>query len=94
VELPQPPPDVSVNLLDTFGVKLGESEEGVRVVDVRKNSRAARALLQEGDIIVRLNGRQMNRLSDVEESLAKTEADKPLILEVERRGELLTLTAQ
>lgn len=83
-----------MNLLDTFGVKLGESEEGVRVVDVRKNSRAARALLQEGDIIVRLNGRQMNRLSDVEESLAKTEADKPLILEVERRGELLTLTAQ
>jgi S1-C subfamily serine protease len=93
VELPKPPADTSVNLLDGFGVKLGESDEGVRVVDVKKNSRAARAQLQGGDIIVSIAGRQTRSLVAVEEALTKAEADKPLTIEVERRGEWVTLTA-
>jgi membrane-associated protease RseP (regulator of RpoE activity) len=93
VELPKPPADTSVNLLDGFGVKLGESDEGVRVVDVKKGSRAERAQLRSGDIIVSIGGRQMTSLAAVEEALSKAEPDKPLTIEVERRGEWVTLTA-
>jgi predicted metalloprotease with PDZ domain len=94
--LPPPPrvADISANLLDTFGARIGEGADGLRVLDVRANTVAAKAGLQPGDIITQINGGAIAEIEDLKESLQRVDRAKAFKIEVTRRGNPLTLSAQ
>jgi hypothetical protein len=92
---PAPPPqDLSINLLDTFGARLGESGDGLRVLELRANTPAARSGMQTGDVITHINDREIKGRDDIVEALQSADRSKPLKIGVLRRGDLLTLTSQ
>jgi hypothetical protein len=90
--LPPPPTDTGLNLLDNFGAKFNETADGVRVIDVKPGSAAAACGLQGGDVVNKISGRQINTQDDVKDALEKRDPAKPLLLEITRKGETLTLT--
>jgi hypothetical protein len=87
---PQPPagPDHSTNLMDTFGCRLIEAADGMRVIEVKAGSPAAAAGLVAGDLITAANGREIKTPADAKQHLAAGQG-KELKLEVTRRGESL-----
>jgi hypothetical protein len=84
---------VAADLLDTFGAKLAEAEGGLRCTDVKVGTPADKLGLQVGDLITKVAGRDATKLDDVKEFLLKPDPEKPLKLEVTRKGESHTLTA-
>jgi type IV secretory pathway VirB10-like protein len=95
-EMPAPPPaeDRSLNLLASFGARLAETADGVRVLEVNPESPAGKAGLAVGDLINRVNGRQTATENDFKDAVSRAEGEnKPLRLDVTRRGEELTLEA-
>jgi hypothetical protein len=91
---PPPPPaaDLSINLLDSFGARLGESGDGLRVLELRANTPAAKSGLQTGDVITQINGRAVKSREDITESLQRAERGKPLKIDITRRGDAITLS--
>jgi hypothetical protein len=88
--MPRPEAPASAPVGD-FGAKLAETADGVRVIDVTPNSRAASSGLQPADIITKINGRQVNSLDDADDLIQKADPAQPLKLEVTRRGEIVAL---
>ena len=66
-------------------------ETGIMVTKVYPNSPAHRAGLAEGDILVGLSGRAVNKLSDLPPIMAGAEAGRELPVELLRRNKRLTL---
>jgi membrane-associated protease RseP (regulator of RpoE activity) len=95
IPVPAVPPqgDTSLDLLDGFGARLGETADGVRVTDLKANSPADRLGLLVGDIINKINGRQVAKLEDARALLAGEAANKVTEAEVTRKQQTLTLTA-
>jgi membrane-associated protease RseP (regulator of RpoE activity) len=95
IPVPAVPPqgDTSLDLLDGFGARLGETAEGVRVTDLKANSPADRLGLLAGDIINKINGRQVANLEDARAMLAGEAGNKVTEAEVTRKQQTLTLTA-
>jgi hypothetical protein len=93
---PPPPPvaDLSINLLDSFGARLGESGDGLRVLELRANTPAAKSGMQTGDVITQINGRAVKSREDIVETLQRAERGKPLKIEITRRGDLMTLSTE
>lgn len=92
--MPAPPAaeDRSLNLLDTFGARLAEAADGVRVIEVKPDSPAGKAGLAVGDLITRVNGRQTATENDFKDAIGRADADKKLLkLDVTRRGDEITL---
>jgi hypothetical protein len=91
---PAPPPaaEMSTDLTSTFGVRVGEANGGVRVVDVKANTPAANAGLRTGDLIVSVNGRAVQSGEDFKDALAASAAT--IKLDVQRRGDVITLSAK
>jgi len=91
-DLPKPPrPDevASGDLTESFGAKLGEAADGLRVVDVRSGSPADKAGLKAGDLITKVGGREAAKLDDVKELL--TSPAPRLQIEITRKNESVTL---
>jgi hypothetical protein len=88
--MPRPEAPASAPVGD-FGARLAETADGVRVIEVVANSRAAACGLQAADLIVKINGRQINSLDDANDLIQKADPAQPLKLEVTRRGELVSL---
>jgi serine protease Do len=76
--------EVSQPLAESFGLK---SAEGALVGSVEKNSPAAKAGLQPGDIILKLNGTPIGRSSDLPPLVAAIKPGARARLEVWRKGE-------
>jgi C-terminal processing protease CtpA/Prc len=89
-EMPKPD-ETALDLMSSLGAKLGEGVDGLRVTSVRQGSPAAAAGMRSGDIVTKVNNRQVNTLDDVKDALERTEAGKPARVEVSRRGESHTL---
>jgi hypothetical protein len=92
--MPAPPAaeDRALNLLDTFGARLAEAADGVRVIEVKPDSPAGKVGLAVGDLITRVNGRQTATENDFKDAVARAEAEKKALrLEVTRRGDEITL---
>jgi hypothetical protein len=87
------PPDqaqlqnMSLNLLDSVGVRLTEAQEGLRVTDVRPGSPASKAGIRPGDILTKADGRQLARFDDARETIV----GKSVKLDLLRREEPLQL---
>lgn len=84
-------PDHSTNLMDSFGCRLIEAADGMRVIEVKAGSPAANAGLSAGDLITAANGREIKTPADAKEHLAAGQG-KDLKLEVTRRGESVEVT--
>jgi C-terminal processing protease CtpA/Prc len=89
-EMPKPD-ETARDIMSTLGASLGEGHDGVRVTSVKQGSPAAAAGMRSGDILTKVNNRQINTLEDVKDALERGEAGKPARVEVSRRGEFLTL---
>jgi S1-C subfamily serine protease len=64
----------------------------LRVVEVKPDSSAAKAGLAVGDLITAVNNRQTVKAEDIKIALGAA-LDKPLRVEVTRKGEAVTLEA-
>jgi S1-C subfamily serine protease len=84
---------VAADMLDTFGAKLAEAEGGLRCTDVKVGTPADKLGLQVGDLITKVAGRDATKLDDVKDFLLKPDPEKPLKLDISRKGESHTLTA-
>jgi len=89
---PAPKAVTSSDLMDTFGARLGEATDGLRVTDLKPNSPAAKSGLQIGDLIAKINGREAAPLDAVKDLLTKPDPENPLQLEVIRKNDTVQIT--
>ncbi|MBI5921526.1 MAG: DegQ family serine endoprotease [Betaproteobacteria bacterium] len=80
--------EVNQALADSFGL---DAPKGALVSSVEPESPAARARIQSGDIIVKFNGRDIERSSDLPSLVASTAPGSKASLEVWRQGKLMEL---
>ncbi len=80
---PAPPPQPR----GFFGFELEDASAGVNVTRVLKDSPAAKAGLQKGDRVLRVEAREINSLSDLMQRASKITAGKTLSLTIERGKE-------
>lgn len=66
-----------------------QAESGVLVTEVEDGTPAARAGLRGGDVIVAINGSEVDDLGDIHQQAARAEG--PVVLTVMRRGERRTI---
>ena len=67
-------------------------DQGVLIVDVARNSPAARAGLRAGDIITEVKGVQIQNTNQVQDQVEATPLGKTLELEVNRNGQTQSIT--
>lgn len=66
-------------------------DQGVLIVRVFDNSPAARAGIKQGDIIQKIDGKEVKTAADVQAKVEATEIDRPLKLEINRSGQVVTI---
>lgn len=69
-------------------------DQGVLIVDVARNSPAARAGLRAGDIITEVKGVQIQNINQVQDQVEATPLGKTLELEVNRNGQTQSITVK
>lgn len=74
-------------------VRVQESS-GVLIFQVLPNSPAARAGLQPGDVIRRINGQNITKADQVQQMVESTGIGRTMELEVRRRGQTVTVAVQ
>lgn len=89
--LPKPESAAGADLMNSFGCKLTESADGLRVTDVRVASHAERIGLKVGDILTSINGRAAASETEANEMLSDPAVLNNLRLEVTRKGEPVSL---
>ncbi len=77
-----------------LGVRLDESEEGVIAARVLDNGGAAKAGIQEDDIITAINGIESKSLRSIQSMIAANRAGDRIKVTVKRGDETLDLVAQ
>ncbi len=74
-----------------LGFKVNQ-DEGVLIVDVARNSPAAKAGLRPGDIITQINGAQIQNAEQVQDQVESTSLGNTIPIQVQRNGSTQTLT--
>ena len=82
--------EVNQALADTFGLK---TPGGALVSSVLKDSPAAKAGVQPGDVITKFEGKEISRSSDLPPMVAQLRPGSKVTLEVWREGKAKELTA-
>ena len=82
--------EVNQALADNFGLK---TPGGALVSAVAKDSPAAKAGLEPGDVIVKFEGKDISRSSELPPQVAQVKPGQKVTLEVWRDGKAKTLTA-
>jgi len=77
--------------LKRLGLKVQETDEGIVVLDVKPDSRAARRGIRKGDVIAAINGEDVTSFKSLREGMkAANEAGrKSALLEVRRQGRVV-----
>lgn len=73
-----------------LGWELADTDEGVRVEKIEANSAAAKAHLEEGDVIVKINDENVLTLDRVQAVLENVQQDDDVNITVRRDGEELS----
>ena len=74
-----------------FGMTIESGDAGVAVVEVDPSGIAAESGLQQGDVIVKVDGRNVRTAAELKSALNRTDA-KPSLLLVNRNGATIFLT--
>jgi serine protease Do len=82
--------EVNQALAQNFGLK---TPEGALVAQVEKGSPGAQAGLEPGDVILKLNGKEISRSSDLPPMVSSLKAGSKVTLEVWRNGSTKEMTA-
>lgn len=82
--------DVSHELAESFGLPKGM--KGVVLTSIGKDSPAEKAGLQQGDVIVKLNGEKLERVNDLQQKVAESTPGSKVKIEVFRQGRFLKKT--
>lgn len=84
--------DLTPQMANRLGVRDGQ---GVAVVGVQDETPAAKAGIQEGDIILEVNRHAVHSVEEAKETIAKSDKQDPLLLLVQRNGDTfyIALTA-
>ena len=72
---------------------VGTAESGLRVLKLAKDGPAQKAGVQPGDLVLRLNGRRVERIEELRSVLGSLEAGDPVRIGVRRGEKLLDLWA-
>jgi serine protease Do len=83
--------DVTPELAESF--KLKEATKGVLISDVVPDGPAEKAKLERGDIVTRLNGKDVDNAHTLSRMVASTPPDTKLSLEIIREGKTITVDA-
>jgi len=75
--------NVTQDLADSFGLK---EAGGILVSEVQKNSPASAAGLEQGDVIVQLNGTKLKDVSDLRNRIALMDPGSKAVLDIMRSG--------
>jgi S1-C subfamily serine protease len=68
-----------------------QEERGVFVFQIMRNSPAAKGGMRVGDVIQRINGRQVNTADEVQQAVENSSIGSTLQVEVKRNGQAVTL---
>lgn len=71
-----------------------DMDRGIRVIEALAGAPAAQGGLQEGDLIVRIDGAEVKTLADMAALLQHAKVDQEVKFEVERDGQLIELTVK
>ena len=71
-----------------------QADQGIVIVGVARNSPAARAGIQTGDVIQQINGQPVKSADDVQQAVDKSTIGGDLPLEISRNGRSLTLSVR
>lgn len=82
---------VNKNLPEKLNIKV---DQGVLIVNVAPRSPAAKAGLQVGDVIFKMNGQGINKSENVQEIVQDLSVGDVLQLEINRNGKLLKVAVQ
>lgn len=74
-------PEINLNIRD---------DRGVVVVGIMRNSPAAQAGLQLGDVIQRINGQPITTADQVQQAVSKTPVGSTMQVELTRNGRAMT----
>lgn len=77
-----------------LGLRVEEAAGGMTVTEVREGTSAAEAGLRIGDLVKRINGREIHTNRDLLRALGAAERGTAVTLEIVRDGQSLTLTAK
>ncbi|MEA3485718.1 MAG: Do family serine endopeptidase, partial [Candidatus Aerophobetes bacterium] len=80
-------PELTPELAEKFGVK-----KGVLVTDVVKGSPAEKAGIRAGDVIQKVNGKEVNSWLALKEEVLKTKIGEKITLNLIRRGKKISVT--
>jgi serine protease Do len=77
-----------------FGLGLPTKQEGALIAQLDPNGPAARAGLRQGDVVVAVDARPINRLRDLPRAVAAVKPDSKVTIHVLRRGSPMTIEVQ
>lgn len=77
-----------------LGVRLGSAEGGVGIDDVLDDGPMDKAGVENGDVLLSMDGKPVNSPGDVRAFLAKTKAGKQVAVKVKRGEETIELTVK
>jgi C-terminal processing protease CtpA/Prc len=74
-----------------LGVRLAQKKEGVAIMEVMENTNAERAGIVKGDLLLRIDGKNLSRVEEVLEQLQNKNFDDRSILNIRRGDKELNL---
>jgi serine protease Do len=82
--------DVDSELAESFGLPKGM--KGVVLTSIGQDSPAEKAGLEQGDVVVEINGNKLVRVNDLQQKVAETLPGTDVKIKIFRRGKFLTKT--
>jgi putative serine protease PepD len=77
-----------------LGVRLAETDEGVRLANVIDGEPAAKAKLQAGDLVLEAAGKPVETAADIQNAVAARKPGQELELKIRRGGDERTVTVE
>ncbi len=88
VKLGERPEKLEVAETEWLGIKVKQTEEGVKVVEVAPRSKAEKAGIEKDDIIIRIGDKRIKDIKDYKEAINQYKDSEKPILFVLKRGEM------
>jgi S1-C subfamily serine protease len=95
VEMATLTPDIRETLTrESNGSVRVQTDQGVVIIGIARNSPAASAGMQTGDVIQQINGRQIKTANDVQQAVENSQIGTSLPIQVSRNGRNLTISVR